>query len=76
MITECLVTPFYNASKVFIIDDGDLLTPEAQNAFLKVIEEPPEYAVFIIVCRIVFINIRQLLYIPVKHTYHHALHRE
>lgn len=50
MITECLVTPFYNASKVFIIDDGDLLTPEAQNAFLKVIEEPPEYAVFIIVC--------------------------
>lgn len=50
MITECMIKPFYNRHKVFIIDEGDLLTPQAQNAFLKIIEEPPEYAVFIIVC--------------------------
>lgn len=50
MITECLIKPFYLRHKVFIIDEGDLLTAEAQNAFLKIIEEPPEYAVFIIVC--------------------------
>lgn len=50
MITECLIKPFYNQHKVFIIDEGDLLTTEAQNAFLKIIEEPPAYAVFIIVC--------------------------
>lgn len=50
MIAESLIKPFYKKHKVFIIDDGDILTPEAQNAFLKVIEEPPEYAIFIIVC--------------------------
>ena len=50
MITECGVKPFFNRHKVFIIDEGDLLTAEAQNAFLKIIEEPPEYAVFIIIC--------------------------
>lgn len=50
MITEALIKPFYNKHKVFIINEGDLLTPAAQNAFLKIIEEPPSYAVFIIVC--------------------------
>lgn len=50
MITECQIKPFHERHKVFIIDDGDDLTAEAQNAFLKIIEEPPEYAVFIIVC--------------------------
>ena len=50
MVTESMVTPFFNQHKVFIIKDGDLLTAAAQNAFLKIIEEPPEYAVFIIIC--------------------------
>lgn len=50
MITESLIKPFYNKHKVFIINEGDILTPQAQNAFLKIIEEPPQYAVFIIVC--------------------------
>lgn len=50
MIAECMVRPFQTKHKVFIIKDGDLLNPQAQNAFLKIIEEPPEYAVFIIVC--------------------------
>ena len=50
MIAESMIKPFYNRHKVFIIDDGDLLTPQAQNAFLKIIEEPPQYAIFIIVC--------------------------
>lgn len=50
MINECMVKPFQSKRKVFIIREGDLLNPQAQNAFLKIIEEPPEYAVFIIVC--------------------------
>lgn len=50
MISECLIKPFYNRHKVFIVEDGDILTPQAQNAFLKIIEEPPDYAVFIIIC--------------------------
>lgn len=50
MISECLIKPFYNRHKVFIVENGDILTPQAQNTFLKIIEEPPDYAVFIIVC--------------------------
>ncbi len=50
MVSESLIKPFCQQHKVFIINDGDALTTEAQNAFLKIIEEPPGYAVFIIVC--------------------------
>lgn len=50
MLADCQKTPFYAKRKVYIIDEGDLLTAEAQNAFLKSLEEPPEYAVFIIIC--------------------------
>lgn len=47
---DVIIRPFTSKKKIYIIDDGDLMTPEAQNAFLKTFEEPPEYAVFIIVC--------------------------
>lgn len=47
--SDVAVRPFYARKKVYIINEGDILTPEAQNAFLKTLEEPPEYAVFIIV---------------------------
>ncbi len=57
MINECMIRPFQSKHKVFIIKDGDLLNPQAQNAFLKIIEEPPEYAIFIIICT----NSEQLL---------------
>lgn len=50
MITECMIKPFGSKHKVFIIKDGDIITAGAQNAFLKIIEEPPQYAVFIIIC--------------------------
>ncbi len=34
--------------KVFIIDEAHMLTKEAWNALLKLLEEPPEHAVFIL----------------------------
>jgi DNA polymerase-3 subunit delta' len=37
--------------KVFIILDSDQMTHQAANAFLKTLEEPPEYAVIILVTR-------------------------
>lgn len=46
---DAVIKPFNSPKKVYIINDGDLLTDEAQNAFLKTFEEPPEYAVFIII---------------------------
>lgn len=46
---DAVIKPFNSPKKVYIIKDGDLLNDEAQNAFLKTFEEPPEYAVFIII---------------------------
>ena len=48
-VKDSQVKPFNAPKKVYIIEEGDLLTVEAQNAFLKTFEEPPEYAVFIII---------------------------
>ncbi|MDD6485025.1 MAG: DNA polymerase III subunit delta' C-terminal domain-containing protein [Clostridiales bacterium] len=48
---DAAVTPFNAPRKVYIIRNGDSMTPAAQNAFLKTFEEPPEYAVFIIIAK-------------------------
>ena len=36
--------------KIYIIEEADKMTDEAQNAFLLTLEEPPSYAVFILLC--------------------------
>lgn len=41
--------PIISSKKVYIINNADLMTKEAQNCLLKTIEEPPEYAVIILV---------------------------
>ncbi len=46
---DVAIKPFNSPRKVYIIEDGSLLTEAAQNVFLKTFEEPPEYAVFIII---------------------------
>ncbi len=40
--------PTIGKYKVYIIDEVHMLTPAAENAFLKTLEEPPEYAIFIL----------------------------
>lgn len=45
---EIILKPTVSDKKVFIIRDGELMNEAAQNALLKVLEEPPEYAVIII----------------------------
>ena len=40
--------PTIGKYKVFIIDEVHMLTVQAENAFLKTLEEPPEYAIFIL----------------------------
>ncbi len=40
--------PYFGARKVYIVTDAELLTVQAQNALLKILEEPPEYAVFLL----------------------------
>jgi len=48
IISDCYIRPFSADYKVYIIEDGDALTQQAQNALLKILEEPPAYVVFII----------------------------
>jgi len=41
--------PVISQKKVYIIDDADKMTKEAQNCLLKTLEEPPEYIVIVLV---------------------------
>lgn len=41
--------PIISTKKVYIINDADLMTQEAQNCLLKTLEEPPEFATIILI---------------------------
>lgn len=51
------IKPYSGRYKIYIIDSADKLTEAAQNALLKTMEEPPEYAVIILLVN----NINHLL---------------
>ena len=51
------IRPYEGKYKVYIIDDAQKMNNQAQNALLKVIEEPPEYVVIILLAT----NSRMLL---------------
>lgn len=42
------VSPTASAYKVYLIDEAHMITKEASNAFLKMLEEPPAHVVFIL----------------------------
>lgn len=42
------IRPYSSNYKIYIIEDADKMTVQAQNAILKTIEEPPEYIVLIL----------------------------
>ena len=41
--------PIISKNKVYIIDDADKMTNEAQNCLLKTLEEPPEFVTIILI---------------------------
>ena len=45
---DIIVKPHSNY-KIYLIDEADKLTEQAQNALLKTLEEPPSYIVFILI---------------------------
>ncbi|NLL00100.1 MAG: DNA polymerase III subunit delta' [Clostridiales bacterium] len=51
------VMPYQSPYKIYIIDSADKMTENAQNALLKTIEEPPEYAIVLLLA----CNIQSLL---------------
>ncbi len=48
LVEQVRIPPLAGKYKVFIIDEVHMLTTAAFNAFLKTLEEPPPYAVFIL----------------------------
>lgn len=42
------IKPYSSKYKVYIINEAEKMTPQAQNAILKTLEEPPAYAVIIL----------------------------
>ncbi len=45
---DIVIKPYSSPYKVYIINEGEKMTPQAQNALLKTLEEPPAYAVIMI----------------------------
>ncbi|MGL5437852.1 MAG: DNA polymerase III subunit delta' [Lachnospiraceae bacterium] len=43
-----MIRPYSSYYKVYIVDEAEKMTQQAQNALLKTIEEPPSYAVLIL----------------------------
>lgn len=41
--------PIISNKKVYIVNDADKMTKEAQNCLLKTLEEPPEYSIIILI---------------------------
>ena len=42
------IKPYQGPYKIYIIDEANLMNAQAQNALLKIIEEPPEYVVIML----------------------------
>lgn len=48
LVDQVRIPPQYGKYKVYIIDEVHMLSASAFNAFLKTLEEPPPYAIFIL----------------------------
>ncbi len=47
---DAYLRPNDGARKVYLIHEADTMTPEAQDALLKILEEPPAFTVFLLLC--------------------------
>lgn len=45
---DIVIKPYSSPRKIYIMNEGEKMTVQAQNALLKTLEEPPEYAVILI----------------------------
>ena len=48
VVNDVDIKPYSSSHKIYISPDAEIMTPQAQNALLKTIEEPPEYAVIML----------------------------
>ena len=69
---DIIIKPYSSAYKIYIVDEAETMTVAAQNALLKTLEEPPAYAVILllttnganflqtILSRCVILNLKQI----------------
>ena len=48
LVSDVEIKPYQSSKKVYIVPDAEMMNEQAQNALLKTLEEPPEYAVIIL----------------------------
>lgn len=48
LIHDVAIRPYHSEYKVYIVPDAQFMNQQAQNAILKTIEEPPEYAIIML----------------------------
>ncbi len=48
LVNDIEIKPYSSSHKIYVIPDANKMTEAAQNALLKTIEEPPEYAMIIL----------------------------
>ena len=58
VVRDALIRPYGSGRKVYVIDEAEKMNPQAQNALLKTLEEPPEYVV------ILLLSDRQEFFLP------------
>ena len=49
LVNDIEIKPYESRFKIYIVPQAQLLTPQAQNAMLKTLEEPPEYGCIMLV---------------------------
>ena len=47
---DVYLKPFFSDKKIYILENAEKMTTEAQNAMLKIFEEPPSYVTIILIC--------------------------
>lgn len=48
LVNDVQIKPYQGNYKVYIVPEAEKMTPQAQNALLKTLEEPPAYAVILL----------------------------
>ncbi len=48
IVSDAQIKPYQSRWKIYIMNEAEKMTPQAQNALLKTLEEPPEYVVILL----------------------------
>lgn len=48
VVRDALIRPYGSGRKVYVVDEAEKMNPQAQNALLKTLEEPPAYVVILL----------------------------